>query len=44
MLILHLPQLLGLTLGLQPRELGMKKHVVRPTAVIDWSSAVVGAV
>ncbi|HEY4280641.1 MAG TPA: CoB--CoM heterodisulfide reductase iron-sulfur subunit B family protein [Conexibacter sp.] len=41
--VLHLPQLLGLALGLQPRELGMQKHVVRPTAVIDWSSAVVGA-
>lgn len=26
--ILHLPQLLGLALGLEPKELGMQKHVV----------------
>ena len=41
--VLHLPQLVGLALGLQPRELGLSKHVVKPTSVIDWSSAVVGA-
>src|SRR6202167_2989034 len=41
--VLHLPQLVGLALGLQPKELGMQRHVVRPTAVIDWSAAVVGA-
>ena len=39
--VLHLPQLLGLALGLEPGELGMSRHVVRPTAVIDWSQAVV---
>jgi succinate dehydrogenase / fumarate reductase cytochrome b subunit len=39
--VLHLPQLIGLALGLQPRELGMSKHVVKPTSVIDWSQAVV---
>jgi succinate dehydrogenase / fumarate reductase cytochrome b subunit len=39
--VLHLPQLLGLALGLSPKELGMNKHVVRPTAVIDWSTSVV---
>ena len=39
--VLHLPQLLGLALGLSPRELGMSKHVVRPTSVIDWSQSVV---
>jgi succinate dehydrogenase / fumarate reductase cytochrome b subunit len=39
--VLHLPQLLGLALGLKPRELGMSKHVVKPTSVIDWSQAVV---
>ncbi|HEY1689836.1 MAG TPA: CoB--CoM heterodisulfide reductase iron-sulfur subunit B family protein [Solirubrobacteraceae bacterium] len=42
--VLHLPQLVGLALGLSPKELGMSKHVVKPTAVIDWSTAVVGAV
>jgi succinate dehydrogenase cytochrome b subunit len=39
--VLHLPQLLGLALGLSPPELGMSKHVVKPTSVIDWSEAVV---
>jgi succinate dehydrogenase / fumarate reductase cytochrome b subunit len=42
--VLHLPQLVGLALGLEPKELGMSKHVVRPTSVIDWSTSVVGAV
>jgi len=41
--VLHLPQLLGLALGLEPAELGMGKHVVKPTAVIDWSESVVAA-
>ena len=41
--VLHLPQLVGLALGLEPKQLGMSKHVVKPTSVIDWSSAVVGA-
>jgi succinate dehydrogenase / fumarate reductase cytochrome b subunit len=41
--VLHLPQLLGLALGLEPKELGMSKHVVRPTSVIDWSSAVLAS-
>src|ERR1700723_239162 len=41
--VLHLPQLVGLALGLEPKELGMNKHVVRPTAVIDWWASVVGA-
>jgi len=39
--VLHLPQLVGLALGLSPDELGMGRHVVKPTAVIDWSTAVV---
>jgi succinate dehydrogenase / fumarate reductase cytochrome b subunit len=41
--VLHLPQLVGLALGLEPDELGMNKHIVRPTSVIDWSSSVVAA-
>jgi succinate dehydrogenase / fumarate reductase cytochrome b subunit len=41
--VLHLPQLIGLALGLTPKELGMNRHIVRPTSVIDWSTAVVGA-
>jgi len=41
--VLHLPQLVGLALGLEPKQLGMNKHVVKPTSVIDWSSAVIAA-
>jgi succinate dehydrogenase / fumarate reductase, cytochrome b subunit len=41
--VLHLPQLVGLALGLEPKQLGMQRHVIRPTSVIDWSTAVVGA-
>ena len=41
--VLHLPQLVGLALGLEPKELGMNKHVVKPSSVIDWSTSVVGA-
>jgi succinate dehydrogenase / fumarate reductase cytochrome b subunit len=42
--VLHLPQLLGLALGLEPKDLGMNKHVVRPTSVIEWSSSVIAGV
>jgi succinate dehydrogenase / fumarate reductase cytochrome b subunit len=31
--VLHLPQLVGLALGLEPKELGMDKHVVKTGAV-----------
>jgi succinate dehydrogenase / fumarate reductase cytochrome b subunit len=41
--VLHLPQLVGLALGLEPKELGMNRHVVRPSSVIDWSTTVVAA-
>ena len=42
--VLHLPQLVGLALGLEPKELGLQRHVVKPTKVIDWTEAVVGSV
>jgi succinate dehydrogenase / fumarate reductase, cytochrome b subunit len=42
--VLHLPQLVGLALGLEPKELGMQRHVVKPASVIDWSTSVVGSV
>ena len=42
--VLHLPQMVGLALGLDPKELGLNRHVVRPTSVIDWSTSVVGQV
>ena len=41
--VLHLPQLVGLALGLSPKDLGMSKHIIRPTSVIDWSTSVVAA-
>jgi succinate dehydrogenase / fumarate reductase cytochrome b subunit len=42
--VLHLPQLVGLALGLEPKELGLNRHVVKPTSVIDWSTSVVAGV
>ena len=42
--VLHLPQLVGLALGLEPSELGMTRHVVKPAAVIDWSQAVLAGI
>lgn len=42
--VLHLPQLVGLALGLEPKELGMDRHVVKPTQVIDWTTSVVAGV
>ena len=42
--VLHLPQLVGLALGLDAKELGLTKHVVKPTSVIDWSTSVVAGV
>jgi len=41
--VLHLPQLIGLALGLSPKELALNRHVVKPTSVIDWDNAVVAA-
>src|SRR5436309_1171059 len=29
--VLHLPQLVGLALGLSPKELGMTKHIIKPS-------------
>jgi succinate dehydrogenase / fumarate reductase, cytochrome b subunit len=42
--VLHLPQLVGLALGLDPKELGFQRHVVKPSSVIDWTTTVVGSV
>jgi len=42
--VLHLPQLVGLALGLSPQELGLSRHVVKPTSVIDWTTTVVAGV
>jgi succinate dehydrogenase / fumarate reductase, cytochrome b subunit len=42
--VLHLPQLVGLAFGLEPKELGFNKHIVKPSSVIDWSTSVVASV
>jgi succinate dehydrogenase / fumarate reductase cytochrome b subunit len=43
--VLHLPQLVGLALGLEPKQLGFQRHIVKPATVIDWSETVIaGAV
>ena len=42
--VLHLPQLVGLALGLSPKEIGLQRHVVKPTSVIDWSQSVIAGV
>jgi succinate dehydrogenase / fumarate reductase cytochrome b subunit len=41
--VLHLPQLVGLALGVDQKDLGFSKHMVRPTKVIDWSMSVLGS-
>jgi succinate dehydrogenase / fumarate reductase cytochrome b subunit len=41
--VLHLPQLVGLALGFEPKQLGMNKHVVRTRAVEDKLAAAVPA-
>ncbi len=42
--VLHLPQLIGLALGLSPKELGLARHIVKPTSVIDWTTSVIAGV
>jgi succinate dehydrogenase / fumarate reductase cytochrome b subunit len=42
--VLHLPQLVGLPLGLEPKELGFQRHIVKPSSVIDWTTSVVAGV
>jgi succinate dehydrogenase / fumarate reductase cytochrome b subunit len=41
--VLHLPQLLGLALGLEPKELGMDKHVVKTREVQRKVAELAGA-
>jgi succinate dehydrogenase / fumarate reductase cytochrome b subunit len=41
--VLHFPQLVGLALGLEPKELGMNKHVVTTKPVIEKISALAAA-
>jgi len=37
--ILHLPQLIGLALGLGPRSLGLQRHIISPESVVDKARA-----
>jgi succinate dehydrogenase / fumarate reductase, cytochrome b subunit len=37
--VLHLPQMVGLALGLEPKELGMSKHVVSTKPVLEKLAA-----
>jgi succinate dehydrogenase / fumarate reductase cytochrome b subunit len=41
--VLHLPQLVGLALGLTPKDLGLARHIVKPKSVIDWTTSVVAS-
>ena len=41
--VLHLPQLVGLALGLSPKELGMNKHVVATKTVQEKIAALAAA-
>ena len=41
--VLHFPQLVGLALGLEPKELGMNKHVVKTTVVQEKVAALAAA-
>jgi succinate dehydrogenase / fumarate reductase cytochrome b subunit len=36
--ILHLPQLLGMAMGISPKELGLGKHIVSTKALLDKAS------
>ena len=41
--VLHFPQMVGLALGFEPKELGMTKHVVKTTPVQDKIAALAAA-
>ena len=41
--VLHLPQLVGMALGLSPKELGMNKHVVSTKVVQEKIAALAAA-
>jgi succinate dehydrogenase / fumarate reductase cytochrome b subunit len=38
--VLHLPQLVGLALGAEPKELGMKKHIASTGRVEERLAAI----
>jgi succinate dehydrogenase / fumarate reductase cytochrome b subunit len=37
--VLHLPQLVGLALGLTPEELNIDRHMIPATAIDDYTAA-----
>ena len=36
--ILHLPQLIGMAMGISPKELGLSKHIVSTKEILDKAS------
>ena len=36
--ILHLPQLLGLAMGISPKQLGLERHIVSTKSVLQKAS------
>jgi succinate dehydrogenase / fumarate reductase cytochrome b subunit len=38
--VIHVAQLVGLAMGFSPRELGMERHIVRPSEIIGNYSVV----
>ena len=36
--ILHLPQLVGLAMGLSPKELGLQRHIISTKGILDKAS------
>ena len=42
--ILHLPQMLGLAMGMQPKELGLQRHIISTKEVIGKAAAAPAAV
>ena len=37
--ILHLPQMLGLAMGMQPKELGLQRHIISTKEVISKAAS-----
>ena len=37
--ILHLPQLIGMAMGIDPRDLGLQRHIITPQKVVKKLAA-----
>jgi succinate dehydrogenase / fumarate reductase cytochrome b subunit len=42
--VLHLPQLVGLALGLSPEELNIDRHIVSASAIAAYSAGMRGSI